>query len=293
MNAILEKLAKPPLLGVAAFLVIMTWRPVAHTLAILTHSLLAGGVRIGVSFLIGAFGVLLMWKGFKRDEVTATLMGIMAGSLIWTGWAEEAFNGFAAALAIQPLTWKGAPFFTPGLLMIEASVVPMLIMLILLGANKDTQCRMFLWFHRNLRITPDRRTPGYKRQFARVATMEYLFVVWFFYVFNILIFDPRVLGPDNPITFVLLAAILIWGCWLVWKLLQLRSPGIALRYAIPTVGCWWVLTESAAAMGLITEVWVRPREFPLIMLACGLVCIAQWSIYYGFRHRTSKQPNPA
>lgn len=276
-------LAKPPLLGLLAFLVIITWRPMAHTLTILVHELLAGPVRMGVSFVIGALGFVLMWSGFKRDETTASLLGILAGSLIWTGWAEEAFNGFAAALSIEPLMWNGFPLLTPGLLMIEASVVPMLIMLILLGANKDTQCRMFLWFHRNLNITPDKRTPGYQRQISRVVTQEYLFVVWFFYVFNILIFDPRLLGPDSPVTLALLGAIFIWGCWLVWKLSQLRNAGAALRYAIPTVGCWWVLTESAAAMGLITEVWVRPQEFPLVMLTCGLLCVGLWTAYYRFR----------
>jgi len=279
-------LTKPPLLGIVAFLVIITWRPMAHTLTILMHELLAGPVRMTASFLVGALGVVLMWKGFKRDETTASLMGILAGSLIWTGWAEEAFNAFAATLEIKPLLWNGYPLFSPGLLMIEASVVPMLMVLILLGANKDTQCRMFLWFHRNLGITPDKRTPGYKRQFSRVTTMEYLFVVWFFYVFNIVIFDPRLLGPDSPVTMGLLVAVFIWGCWLVWKLTQLRQAGAALRYAIPTVGCWWVLTESAAAMGLITEVWVRPREFPVTMAACGITCVGLWTTYYGFRRNT-------
>jgi len=277
----------PPLLGILAFGVIITWRPMAHALTILMHEQLTGPVRVALSILVGAFGVWLMWKGFKRDETTASLMGILAGSLIWTGWAEEAFNGFGAILQVEPLMWNGHPLFNAGLQMIEASVVPMLIVLILLGANKDTQCRMFLWFHRNLRITPGKRTAGYQRQISRVTTIEYIFVVWFFYVFNIIIFDPRVLGPDSTVTMLLLAAVFLWGCWLLWKLTQLRSSGAALRYAIPTVGCWWVLTESAAAMGLITEVWVRPREYPLIMSICGAICIALWFVYYRGRRENT------
>jgi len=274
-----DALKKPPVVGILAFLVILSWRPMAHTLTILMHELLSGPARMAMSFAVGALGVVLMWKGFKRDETTATLMGILAGSLIWTGWAEESFNGFAALLGVEPLLWRGNPLFPPGLLMIEASVVPLLMVLILLGANKDTQCRMFLWFHRTFGIYPDKRTPGYKRQFSRVTTMEYLFIVWFFYVFNIVIFDPRLLGPDHPGTMVLLGAILVWGSWLLWQLCKQCNPGPALRYAIPTVGCWWVLIESVSAMGLVTEVWVRPLEYPVIMSLCGVVCLALWAAY--------------
>ena len=284
---------QPPLLGLLAFLVIITWRPVAHSLTILIHDLLSGSARVAASFVVGALGIVLLWKGFKRDENTATMMGILAGSLIWTGWAEESFNGFAMLLDIQPLEWNGFVLFTPGLLMIESSVILLIIMLFILGSNKDTQCRMFLWFHRNLRIWPAKRTPGYKRQFARVAAMEYLFVVWFFYVFNILIFDPRILGPDSPVTAGILLALAVWGSWLVWKLTRIRDPGPALRYAIPAVGCWWVLIESGAAMGIFTEVWIRPREFPLIMASVAVICLFTWLYYLSFGEEGAKNTRSA
>ena len=278
------------MLGLVAFLVIISWRPLAHTLTVLMHDLLDGWTLAAASFAVGATGVALMWKGFRQDELSASLMGILAGSLIWTGWAEASFNGFAVGLGVAPLQWQGYTLLTPGLLMIEASGVIMLMVLILLGANKDTQCRMFLWFHRTLRIWPDRRTPGYQRQFARVTTLEYLFVVWFFYVFNIAVFDPRLLGPQHPVTAVLLLAIAGWGSWLLWRLSQLRSPGAALRYAIPVVGCWWVLIESAAAMGLFTEVWIRPREFPLTMAAAGVLCVSLWAAYFRLRGERPSRP---
>jgi hypothetical protein len=285
------KFATPPVLGILAFLVILSWRPMAHTLTMLMHDNLHGYVRGFTSLAVGAAGVVLMWKGFKRDEVTASLMGIMAGSLIWTGWAEEGFNSFAYLLGVQPLLWNGNTLLTPGLLMIEASGIIMLMMLILIGSNKDTQCRMFLWFHRTFRIWPDKRTPGYKRQFSRIATMEYLFVVWFFYVFNIVIFDPRLLGPEHPVTAMLLLLIFIWGCWLLWKLSKIRQPGPAIRYAIPTVGCWWVLVETSVAMQLFPEVWLRPMEFPVTMTLLGIVCAAIWWLYASIG-KQSVRPQP-
>jgi len=271
---LVERLGRPPLVGLAAFCTILLWRPVAHSLTMLVHELFTGPSGIAVSFLLGAAGFVLMWRGFKLSDSAATVVGILAGSLIWTGWFEQAFGGFAAALGVQPLTWRGFTLFTPGLLMIESSAVLMLGMLILLGANKDTQCRMFMWFHRHLHIWPGRKTAGYQRQIARVATMEYLFVVWFFYVLNILIFDPRVLGPEHPGAMAMLALIAVWGAYLVWKLTAIRGPGLALRYAIPCVGCAWLLIESASAMRLFREIWLEPLEFPLTMSVWAVLSLA-------------------
>jgi hypothetical protein len=269
-----EVLGRPPLVGPFAFCTILLWRPVAHSLTMLVHELFDGPPSVAVSFLLGTTGFVLMWRAFKLNESSATVLGILAGSLIWTGWFEQGFSGFAAALGVQPLTWRGFTLFSPALLMIEASVVLMLGMLILLGANKDTQCRMFMWFHRHLHIWPGRKTAGYQRQIARVTTMEYLFVVWFFYVLNILIFDPRVLGPEHPGAMAMLALIAVWGAYLLWKLTAIRGPGLALRYAIPCVGCVWLLIESAAAMRLFREIWLEPLEFPVTMSVWAVVSVA-------------------
>lgn len=267
----LGRLGRPPWVGLLAWLVIMSWRPVAHSLAVLMHTGFHGAAFYLVSFLVGAAGVVLMWRGFAREETAATLMGFAAGSMIWTGWCEAAFNFFAETLRVAPLQHQGYTLLTPGLLMIEASAVLFLVMAIFLGANQDTQCRMFLWFHRNLRIWPAQRTTGYKRQLARVTAMEYLFVVWFFYIVNIAIFDPRLLGPSHPMTAVILAADLAWAIYLVWKLSQVRGVGAAFRYAIPAVGAAWILVETGAAMQIFKEVWVHPTEYPLLMTANGAV----------------------
>lgn len=272
-------LAKPPVLGLAALCAILLWRPVAHSLTMLVHELFAGPSRVAVSFAMGIAGFVLMWQGFRRSETAASVLGILAGSLIWTGWAEQGFNSFAELLGVAPLKWQGFTLFTPGLLMIEASVVLMLMMLVLLGANKDTQCRMFMWFHRTFHLWPGRKTAGYQRQIARVTTLEYLFVVWFFYVLNIVIFDPRVLGPAHPGALLMLALIAAWGAYLIWQLTRIRSPGLALRYAIPCVGCVWLLIESAAAMRLFREIWLEPLEFPVVM---GLWAAASAGAFVGY-----------
>jgi hypothetical protein len=272
-------LARPPLLGLAALGTILLWRPVAHSLTMLVHELFAGPARLAVSFALGIAGFVIMWQGFRQRETTASVLGILAGSLIWTGWAEQGFNSFAELLGVEPLKWQGFTLFTPGLLMIEASVVLMLMMLVMLGSNKDTQCRMFMWFHRTFHIWPGRKTAGYQRQIARVTTLEYLFVVWFFYVLNIAIFDPRLLGPTHPGAMLMLALVAAWGAYLIWQLTRIRSPGLALRYAIPCVGCVWLLIESAAAMRLFREIWLEPLEFPVVM---GLWAVASAAVFAGY-----------
>jgi len=269
-----DAVGRPPWIGWLAWLVIMSWRPVAHSLAVLLHEGFSGALFYGLSFAVGAAGVGIMWKGFRQEETTATLMGFAAGSMIWTGWCETAFNLFAETLQVPALRHQGYTLLTPGLLMIEASAVLLVVMMIFMGANKDTQCRMFLWFHRNLRIWPAQRTSGYQRQFARVTAMEYLFVVWFFYVVNIAIFDPRFLGPSSPVTALILAADAAWAVYLIWKLGSVRGAGAAFRYAIPAVGAAWILVETAAAMQIFREVWVHPAEYPWLMSGNGLLFLA-------------------
>ena len=68
--------------------------------------------------------------------------------------------------------YKGVELFTANLLLLQATGVFLIALLIWLGSNKDTHCRMFMWFHRNFKLTPARRTVGYKRQYSRIVALE-------------------------------------------------------------------------------------------------------------------------
>jgi len=263
-DGILRRVHSPPFLGLTALAITLLWKPTAHALTVTLHGLVTGPVQYLVGALIGLAGFTLVWQGFKRDELTATCMGYMGGSFIWIGWFEYAFDFFAEFLEVPALLQDGYVFFTPNLLLIEASAVLYLALLIFTGANKDTRCRMFLWFHRNFRLRPNQPTSGYKRQFARIAAMETIFITWFFYLVIILTCDPRIFGPRHLVTYCVFAAMIVWGVYLVFfKLIKFRSMAGAIRYAIPTAGVLWFCVELTSLWGWYTEIWIKPAEFPL------------------------------
>ena len=267
-GGILRRIHSPPLLGLTALGITLFWKPVAHALTVTLHALFTGSVQYLVAALIGLGGFALVWQGFKRDELTATCMGYMGGAFIWIGWFEYAFDFFGEFLEVPPLMQDGNVFFTPNLLMIEASAVLYLALLIFTGANKDTRCRMFLWFHRNLGLRPNKPTPGYQRQFARIAAMETIFISWFFYLVIIIVCDPRIFGPQHIVTYATFVAMIVWGIYLVFfKLIRYRAMAPAIRYAIATAGVLWFCIELTSLWGWYTEIWTKPAEFPISNLA--------------------------
>jgi len=277
----LARLNRAPIIALLTVWTILLWKALAHSLSILLDDLFPGPQMIAVGAMMGLAGFALVWNGFKRDEVPATLMGFAGGSLIWIGWMEQAFYGFAELQQIPPYEWQGFTLLTPNLLLMQATLVPFLVLLIFMGANKDTRCRMFLWFHRNLRIRPGKPTQGYKRQFSRVTAMEHLFVTWFFYILNIMLFDPRVLGPFHPATYAAFGITLVWGgyLWFV-KMWPQKAMGYAFRYAIPTGSALWLAVEMASLWQWIKEIWLYPLDYPLEMSLMLVIFIAFFYAIY-------------
>ena len=172
-------------------------------------------------------------------------------------------------------------FLTANLLFMQATVVPLLVMLIFLGANKDTRCRMFLWFHRHLRIRPGKPTQGYQRQFSRITAMEAIFINWLFYVVNISLFDTRVLGPFHWGTYAAFGITIAWGLYLlVFKMWQQKAMGYAFRYAIPTSAFFWLAVEMASAWRWITEYWLYPFKYPIGLSLAAIVFISCFYAIY-------------
>ena len=166
---------------------------------------------------------------------------------------------------------RGMPIISGELLMIQATGLIVVAMLIFLGANKDTRCRMFMWFHRNFKLRPGRMTPGYKRQYARITAMETVFLIWTIYLFAIIINDPRLIRYDSVAAMVITAGFLIWGFYLVNKLLKVRGVGATFRYAIPTGSILWLPIEAFSRWGLYPEVWIKPTEYAGLMSATLII----------------------
>lgn len=217
---------------------------------------------------MGVAGFVLIWLGLNRDELTSSLLGFSGGALIWMGWFEHLFEYLARLIGVQPLIWNGVYSLPPNLVLLEAMSFILVVVLVFLWANKDTGCRMFMFFHRHLRLRPGPPTRGYRKAYSRLAGMEYVLVSWFMYAVILLIIDPRVIGLRSPWAWVAMAAITIWSLYLaVVKLPAQTNMGGAIRYAIGAGGIIWLAVELAAQLKIITEVWVKPVEMPFINAA--------------------------
>jgi hypothetical protein len=112
------------------------------------------------------------------------------------------------------------------------------------------------------------------RNYAIITFMETFYVTWFVYAWNLLIFDPSIVGTGQS-AFIAEAATcvlsIIWGGFCFSRLIRYRRTSTALRYAIPTANILWINAEIFSHWGLLTEVWVEPYEY---LTEVGLICLA-------------------
>ncbi|UCG71369.1 MAG: hypothetical protein JSV45_08830 [Chromatiales bacterium] len=264
----LKNVDRQPLAGILSVLTVFCGLALGHTTVVLQWEM-TGGISVldtVVSMSIGSLGLVLVWIGLKRPENQATILGYVGGLLIWVGFFEWTWHYFGHWLNLEPVMDGDIPILMPGLLMIQATSLIVITMLIFLGANKDTRCRMFMWFHRNFKLRPGRMTPGYKRQHARTTAIETVFLIWFIYLCAIMINDPRLIKYDSVAAMVITVGFLAWGVYLFRKALKIRGLGATFRYAIPTANILWLPIEAFSRWGLYPEVWVKPLEYSLIML---------------------------
>lgn len=275
MESRLEKFTKPPYVGAISLVLVWFGLALGHSTVVLQHSI-TGGVSVIdtlVSATIGISGFVLVWIGLNRPENQATMLGYIGGNLIWIGLFEWTWLYFAHWLGLEPVLDDGMVILSAELLLIQATTLLVIAMLIFLGANKDTRCRMFLWFHRNLRLRPGRMTPGYKRQYSRITAMESVFLVWSIYLFAITINDPRLIGYDSVAAMIITVGFVVWGIYLINKLFKVRGLGAAFRYAIPTGNILWLPIEAFSRWGLYPEIWVKPTEYAGVMLAALILFV--------------------
>ncbi len=282
MDSVVERLGKQPLLGLMSLLIVWGGLALGHSLVVLQVAATGGaGLLDGmISWPMGFLGFVLVWIGMKRSETQGTILGYVGGNLIWCGSFEWSWRYFSHSLGIQPVMDKGFAILSSELLMIQATTLIVISLLIFLGANKDTRCRMFMWFHRTFNLRPDSMTPGFKRQHARNTAMETVFLVWTIYLFAIYINDPRGVRYDSLAAMSITIGILVWGLWLVTRLLKQRGFGPTLRYAIPTGNILWLPMESFARWGLYPEIWIKPVEYAPVMLTVLLLFVGVLIMVY-------------
>ncbi len=203
--------------GLLGLLTVLCGLALGHTVVVLQWQLTAGSAALdtAVSMALGILGVCLVWKGLSRPENQATLLGYLGGNLIWVGIFEWTWKYFGEWLKLEPVTDQGVPILMPGLLMIQATSLIVIVLLVFFGSNKDTRCRMFMWFHRNFKLRPGRMTAGYQRQHSRTTAIETVFLIWFIYLCAITINDPRLIGYDSIAAMLITVGFVVWGFYLL------------------------------------------------------------------------------
>ena len=282
---ITDRLRRAPMLGCLIVVMMICEKMLAHTYTAITIYVLPSPWKWVVPALVGCIGVWLILRGMGRDEVKGSLLGYLGAVLIWMSWFESGLPLLAHSAQIPPAIPEDGNVMA-GLLgehiFLQMSGIFCVVSLFFIMLNKDVRCRMLLWIRRRIGLTTvtGKPTQGYRPNVARVASFEYFFVTWFMYVLMISIIDPRTFGLHHPVTYTLSALVCAWGLYLLYKCIQQREVGLAIRYGIGAVGVAWFIPETFAFYGILYEFYLRADLHPISMTLVAVVYIACIVILY-------------
>jgi hypothetical protein len=281
--------------GVFAFIIVLLLMPLGHALMVLNEKLLHINQFTGAA-VIGLVGMALLAWGLRANHrpATATLLGLLAGVLVWTGWVEFSFVWMAHKLQVPPLMENGEVATKPEYLVMLSSLglLASVTLLYLFGA---TRCPYFVWFQKRMGTYQRLRqaaAPASARPLAVITFMETLMLIWTFYIVLLLVYDKDIAGDRHPATYAVAFGSLFWSLYLVTRLVRIRVFDQAVRYAIPTVVIFWNFVEVIGRWDLLHEIWVHPFEYWLentIILASLLGFIAA-TVLGGIGERKKLRP---
>jgi hypothetical protein len=278
-SSLLRAFYRPPFIGIMAFIAALFVIPLAHALMVLTEYIFGESRRYTAAFVMGAVSIYLLWIGVKlRREAIGTWLGFFAGTLIWTSWVEFGLMYYGRALYGVPVQIEnGAVIQDPEYMMMTTSIGMLMASLAYLFFNKDTRCNFFVWFHRRLNLQLGERGSGRDRNIAAITFMETVYVTWFFYLAQLAIYDPSLIGADSWVAYAAFFVCFVWGVYLFSRLVKYRRVSSAVRYAIPTSIILWCDVEFMSRWNMLTEVWLRPWDFvlecSLLLAGCIIVTI--------------------
>lgn len=276
MNVIARRFFRPPIVGLLAFIVVFITQGLGHTLMVLIEQIFGSGYQYQTAFILGLLGAVLLFVGMKNEnEVPATWLGYFAGFLLWTGWVEFSFVFYAEYLNIEQVLPNGTVNQYPEYLVMQSSIGVLMVSLLYFFLNKETKCNFFRWFQRNLGLSTGRPTRGYKRNYAAITAMETVYVIWFFYIVLLLLFEDAFVGARHPMTYVFFFLNTTWALFLIYRLSKFWNVTRAIRYAIPTAIVAYSSYEVIGKWGILVEFWVYPKEYLTeLLIILGAIVIA-------------------
>lgn len=266
-----SKLWRPPLVGIITTVIMLFAIGLAHALMRMIENALGHDLTYVASIGIGFAGIVLLWTGVRsRNENFATWVGFFAGLTIWMSWVEFFYMYYGRKNFGMLPRMDGTEVTTePEYLIMAATVGVLLFQLAYYIFDKDTRCNMFVWIQNRLQLRgglgPSTKTAR-DRNYALITFMETIYVTWFCYAWNLLVFDPAVVGTGEGARWAMFATIFVsitWGGFCFSRLVKYRRTSTALRYAIPTANILWISVEISSRLGLLTEVWLYPGKYAL------------------------------
>jgi hypothetical protein len=282
-NPWFQRLYRPPWVGLLALVIVFLALPLSHSVTVLVNYTVGREASHLFLLPLGLASVgLLVWGIRRDDEVSGTLIGFLTGYLMWTAWASYAFRFNEISLGL-PMPELGDGMRWPmNLLFIQGSVGICVVTLLYFVFDRETKCNAFMWLQRRLHLNLGSSGPSRGRNVCRVTFMETVYVIWFCYAISLFMSDVRFLGYYHPGTFAILAALSVWGLYLVWRLMRFTRLMAGIRYAIPAKALFWIpFGEFFPRYGFYEEIWLKPWEYRWAMLGvlvvfAGLFLISPW-----------------
>jgi hypothetical protein len=273
-----SRLWRPPLVGIITTVLMFLGVGVAHAVMRAIEEALGHDLTYPASIGIGFAGVVLLWYGVRsHSENFATWSGFFAGIVVWMSWVEFFYMYYGRKNFGMLPRIRGDAIGEPEYMIMAATVGVLMTMLCYYTFDKDTRCNMFVWIQNRLGLRaalgPSTKTAK-DRNYALITFMETFYVTWFVYAWNLLIFDPSLVGIGRSAFLAEAATVLVaivWGGFCFSRLVRYRRTSSALRYAIPTANILWISAEIFSHWGLFTEVWLEPSKY---VLEVGLITAA-------------------
>lgn len=248
-------------IGLLSFGLVLLLMPFGHALMVLNEKVLVTHKLFGAAS-IGFLGVFLLVIGLLKNEKasTATILGLLAGIFVWTGWVEFSFVWIAEKLKVSPLIENGEVATKPEYLIMLSSF-GLLSTFVILFLFSHSRCNFFNWFQRVFKIRNLlKQSDNTNRPLAIITFIETIMVLWTFYILLLLVYDKDIAGDKHPATYFVAFGSLFWSLYLFLKLIKITRFDYAIRYAIPTVIIFWNFVEVMGRWNLMKEIWIHPFE---------------------------------
>ncbi len=250
--------------AIASFFIVLLLMPLGHAIMILMEHIMQPTALHISAFMLGMVGwIVTVWGVFVKGDTKQTLMGLIGGLLVWTGWVEFLLQYYALRVGAQPEIVNGEIVTKAEYLLMPATFGFYMIIMTLYLFSTRVGCNWINWWQKLL-LGKKRDIIVAKpltRHVSIVTFMEFNMIMWSSYLLLMFLYDPTFFGDHHPVTFAVAIGCLVGSVFIFCKQLHLVTWGANLRMAIATVIVFWVPVEVAGRINLFREIWVEPEQF--------------------------------